>query len=230
MHYLSFYCAGGATPPLRRLTETCFCEETDISRKGERTVDEKEKQTPSQSFCLYLHDLVYMLCAVMVIFMLLFRIVVVSGPSMNSTLIDGDLLLLLSNSLYRTPAYGDVVVAAKDTFDNGKPIVKRVIATEGQTVDIDFEQGVVFVDGVMLTENYVNTPTNLYEGQEFPQTVEPGCVFLMGDNRNNSKDSRSLEIGQVDRRELLGKVLLLTFPGTDGGRFAQDFSRIGLVK
>lgn len=198
--------------------------------KGESTVEEKEKQTPGQSLCLYLHDLVYMLCTVMVIFMLLFRIVVVSGPSMNATLIDGDLLLLLSNSLYHNPAYGDVVVAAKDTFDDGKPIVKRVIATEGQTVDIDFEQGVVYVDGVMLNESYVNTPTNLYEGQDFPQTVQPGCVFLMGDNRNNSKDSRSWEIGQVDRRELLGKVLLLAVPGTDHGKFAMQLSRIGLVK
>lgn len=201
-----------------------------IFRKGENAVEEKEKQTPSQALCLYLHDLVYMLCAVMVIFMLLFRIVVVSGPSMNATLIDGDLLLLLSNSIYRNPAYGDVVVAAKDAFDDGKPIVKRVIATEGQTVDIDFEQGVVYVDGVLLNESYVNTPTNLYEGVEFPQTVQPGCVFLMGDNRNNSKDSRSWEIGQVDRRELLGKVLLLAVPGTEHGKFAMQLSRIGLVK
>lgn len=188
-----------------------------------------EKLNWKQNVSLYLHDCVYMLCAILIVFMLLFRVIVVSGPSMNSTLWNGDLLLLLSNSVYREPQRGDVVVAAKHSFDNGKPIVKRVIALEGQTVDIDFQEGLVYVDGVLLHEDYINTPTNLWEGEVFPVTVKPGCVFVMGDNRNNSKDSRSLEIGQIDKRELMGKALFLFLPASPTGS-GFDFSRIGVVK
>lgn len=189
---------------------------------------DKEKLTWKQNVSLYLHDCVYMLCTILVVFMLLFRVIVVSGPSMNQTLLNGDLLLLLSNSLYREPKAGDVVVAAKAGFDNGKPIVKRVIALEGQTVDIDFQEGLVYVDGVLLHEDYINTPTNLWEGEVFPVTVKPGCVFVMGDNRNNSKDSRSLEIGQIDKRELMGKAFFLFLPASAQGGF--DFSRIGVIR
>ena len=96
-------------------------------------------------------------------------------------------------------------------------------------MDMDFENGIVYVDGLPLEEDYTNTLTNLDEGAVFPQIVEENCVFVMGDNRNNSKDSRSLEIGQVDKREILGKVALILFPGTDGGSQKRDFQRIGKV-
>ena len=170
-----------------------------------------------------------MLSVVLVLFLVFFRIIVVSGPSMKRTLLDGDYLLLYSNLFYRQPQRGDVVVVSKQSYDNGKPIVKRVIATEGQIVDMDFDNGIVYVDGLPLEEDYINTPTNLDEGQIFPQIVEDGCVFVMGDNRNHSKDSRSTEIGQVDKREILGRVALLLLPGTDGGGEARDYSRIGMV-
>lgn len=197
---------------------------------SEKTASADSRPDWKQNLTLYLHDIVHMLSVTLIVFMLLFRIVVVSGPSMNRTLLNGDLLLLLSNSLYRDPQPGDVVVAAKDSFDNGKPIVKRVIALEGQTVDINFEAGLVYVDDVLLQEDYINTPTNLWEGMDFPVTVEPGCVFVMGDNRNNSKDSRSPEIGQIDKRELLGKVLLLAVPAADPETRSRDLTRIGVVK
>ena len=177
----------------------------------------------------YFHDLIYSLAAVMIVFLLVFRIIVVSGPSMKMTLLDGDYLLLVSNLFYKHPKAGDIVVASKKSFDDGKPIVKRVIATEGQIVDMNFELGIVYVDGFPLTEDYINTPTNLYEGVHFPLIVEEGCVFVMGDNRNHSKDSRSLEIGLVDTREILGKVVLLMFPGTDEGTYTRDFDRIGVI-
>lgn len=190
----------------------------------------EEKPDWKESVVLYLHDLIYMMAVVLVIFLFAFRIIVVSGGSMRTTLRDGDYLLLLSNVFYREPKYGDIVVVSKESFDNGKPIVKRVIATEGQTVDIDFQQGIVYVDGEPLSESYVNTPTNIKEGVAFPIEVESGCVFVMGDNRNDSKDSRSPEIGQVDCREILGKAFLIIFPGTDEGTVSRDLRRIGVLK
>ena len=188
-----------------------------------------EEQGFEKSLVQYLHDVVGMLSVIMILFLVFFRIIVVSGPSMKQTLLDGDYLLLVSNLFYREPQKGDVVVLSKQSYDNGKPIVKRVIATEGQIVDMDFENGLVYVDGYPLEEDYTNTMTNLDEGAVFPQIVEEGCVFVMGDNRNNSKDSRSLEIGQVDKREILGKVALLLFPGTDGGTQRRDMQRVGKV-
>ena len=180
-----------------------------------------------QNVVLYLHDLLHMMLFMIAVFLVAFRIIVVSGPSMYDTLLDGDYILLLSNVFYHNPQYGDIVVASKESFDDGKPIIKRVIATEGQMVDIDFAQGIVYVDGVALQEDYTYTPTNVEEGMQFPLIVEDGCVFLMGDNRNGSLDSRSTQIGMVDKRELLGKALFLMLPGTDPGAFSPDYSRIG---
>ncbi len=190
----------------------------------------EEKLTWQQSVVMYMHDLLYMLITIMVLFLLVFRVIVVSGSSMYATLIDGDYLLLVSNLFYGKPQYGDIIVASKDGFDDGAPIIKRVIATEGQTVDIDFELGVVYVNGEALQEDYTYTPTNLDEGTVFPLTVEPNCVFAMGDNRNRSRDSRSPEIGQIDKREILGKAIYLFLPGTDEGHAGPDFERMGAIK
>lgn len=198
--------------------------------RNEQEISQKERQTANSNvFVSYLHDLVTLIAGVLLVFSLLFRVVIVSGPSMNSTLVDGDWLLLLGNVMYREPQYGDVIVASKDGFDDGKPIIKRVIATEGQVVDIDFAAGIVYVDGEALEEPYTLTATNLDEGVDFPLTVEEGCLFVMGDNRNWSKDSRSPEIGLVDKREILGKALFLFFPGNDGGNVERNFNRIGVL-
>ena len=186
--------------------------------------------TWQQNVALYLHDLVYMLAIVMILLMLFFRIIIVDGPSMQNTLQNGDYMLLISNMFYHDYQYGDVVVVSKHTYDDGKPIVKRVIATEGQIVDIDFDQGIVYVDGLPLEEPYISTLTKLREGAEFPQIVEEGCVFVLGDNRMNSRDSRYPRIGQVDTREVLGKVAFILFPGTGYNSTQRDFSRIGAVK
>ena len=148
---------------------------------------------------------------------------------MNNTLTHGDYLLLINNVFYKNPQQGDIIVAAKDSFKYGEPIIKRVIATEGQWVDIDFEAGVVYVNGTALEESYVNTPTNLYEGVDFPLQVDSGCVFVMGDNRNESKDSRSPEIGQIDKREILGRAIFLFLPGADSVTGELNFKRIGVL-
>ena len=148
---------------------------------------------------------------------------------MNMTLVDGEYLLLVNNIFYVEPEQGDIIVASKDTFKNGEPIIKRVIATEGQWVDIDFETGIVYVNGNPLDEPYTNTPTNLDEGVSFPLMVDDGCVFALGDNRNSSKDSRSLEIGQIDKREILGRAIFLFLPGNDPVTEKKSFDRIGAL-
>ena len=183
-----------------------------------------------ESVMLYLHDAVYLMITVLLLFLVVFRIIIVSGGSMKMTLLDGDYLLLLNNVFYQEPERGDVVVISKESFDNGSPIVKRVIATEGQTVDIDFEDGIVYVDGIPQEEPYINTPTFQSWGTEFPLTVEENCIFVLGDNRGISRDSRDPVIGQVDTREVLGKALFLFFPGTDLEQTERNYDRIGVIK
>ena len=192
---------------------------------------EKENVTWQQSLLLYLHDLIYMLSAIMIVFLLLFRMVVVSGPSMYSTLWDGDWLLVLSNAFYHNPEKGDIIIASKQSYNDGEPIVKRVIATEGQKVDIDFEAGIVYVNDVALEEDYTYTMTNIEEGMAFPLIVSEGCVFAMGDNRNRSRDSRYPDIGLIDKREILGKAVFLIYPGVGEDPFGgpRDYDRIGVL-
>lgn len=178
-----------------------------------------------------LHDIVYILAFVTLFFVFVVRIVSVSGSSMYPTLVDRDYVGLLSNVFYDDDDIesGDIVVALAPEFDD-EPIVKRVIATAGQTVDIDFDQGIVYVNDVALEEDYINelTYTQFYDrGVTFPLTVEPGHVFLLGDNRNKSSDSRLATIGQVDTRYILGKVVFLMLPGFDEETQQRDLGRIG---
>lgn len=211
--------------------------EFNLEERLSKTADEplvkvkrrRQKMTWQRSLLTYLHDLVFLLATIIVVFLLVFRVVVVSGRSMNNTLYDGDYLLLLSNMFYSNPEQGDIIVASKDSFKDGAPIVKRIIATEGQTVDIDFDRGVVIVDGKELDEPYTRTLTTRDEGMDFPQTVPEGCVFVLGDNRDDSKDSRHMDIGFIRNEEIMGKVIFLFFPGTNYGQHSQDFGRIGAV-
>lgn len=197
------------------------------NRKREKKKD--EKLSWDKSIVLYLHDIAYLLALIVVVLLLVFRVVVVSGSSMYDTLLNGDMLLLLSNTFYTDPQQGDIVVLSKESFDGGAPIVKRIIATEGQTVDIDFEAGVVYVDGSPLDEPYAHTPTNTHGGTMFPLTVEEGCVLVLGDNRNESRDSRYTEIGQIDEREILGKAIFLMVPGAGEYGIEKNYSRIGAL-
>ena len=190
----------------------------------------EEKLTWQQSLVLYMHDLVYMLIAIILLFLLVFRVIIVSGDSMNSTLIDGDYLLLTSSFLYRNPQQGDIIVASKESFDDGAAIIKRGIATEGQIVDIDFDNGIVYVDGLPIDEPYINNLTTRQEGVLFPLRVEEGCIFVLGDNRAVSKDSRHPEIGLVDTRQILGKAIFLMLPGVDELTGQRDFDRTGAIQ
>ena len=190
---------------------------------------EKEPRSWQQSVLLYVHDLMCMLLVVMLLFLVVFRVILVTGDSMFTTLWDGDYLLLVSELFCSDPEPGDIVVISKASFDNGSPIVKRVIATQGQTVDIDFESGTVYVDGQALREPYIHNETTNEEGTVFPLTVAENCIFVLGDNRAVSLDSRSPQIGQIDRREVLGKAICLMIPGTHHGQLLPDYSRIGAV-
>lgn len=153
------------------------------------------------------------ICVILFIFFV--RIIDVSGTSMNPTLINGD-KMLVSDLFYR-PKAGDVVVFKTDNYDPNKALVKRIIATEGQEINIDFENGIVYVDGDPIQEDYINELTNTKLDFIGPQTVPEGCVFVMGDNRNASTDSRKKEIGMVDERMILGRVYCVIFPLTELG-------------
>lgn len=135
---------------------------------------------------------------------------------MLPTLQDKDRLIV--SYLFYTPKNGDIVIVNCDNPALDKVIVKRVIATAGQTVDIDFATGDVKVDGTQLKEDYIKDLTRLDEGgHNYPVTVPEGCIFVMGDNRMNSKDSRSPEVGFVPLDDVLGKVVLRVFPFTSIG-------------
>lgn len=186
-----------------------------------------------------LHDLVNILAVLTVVFVFFFRLVGVSGESMIPTFYDKDYLILESNFLYKNVRSGDIIVMNVEADGISGPIVKRVIATEGQTVDIDFQTGEVSVDGKILIEPYIYEPTyESYEsyglGMEYPVTVPKGQIFVMGDDRNHSADSRYSPIGCVSTDRVLGKVLFLVFPGRQTDVYGnvigkRDFSRIGVV-
>ena len=178
--------------------------------------DASQKKEEGRDLYEWTQALVCSVLAVVLLFTFVVRLIGVDGHSMVPTLQDGDRLLVL-NSLWDSDyEYGDIVVLRKESFLE-EPIVKRVIATEGQTVDIDFASGSVYVDGELLEEDYINEPTYVDEGTQFPLTVPEGSIFVMGDNRNHSSDSRSSDLGTVDTRYVIGKAVFLLFPGADEG-------------
>ena len=188
----------------------------------------EEKRLPGQDVYEWVQALVCSVLTVVMLFTFAVRLIGVDGHSMVPTLQHTDRLVVLSPILYHDYKAGDIVVLRKDTFLE-EPIVKRVIATEGQTVDIDFVSGAVYVDGELLEEDYINEPTYVEEGTEFPLTVPEGSIFVMGDNRNHSSDSRSSDLGTVDTRYVIGKAVVLAFPGKDETTEKREFARIGWI-
>ncbi len=153
--------------------------------------------------------LVVSLTAIILLFTFVVRLIGVDGSSMYPTLHDRDKVFM--SDLFYTPHKGDIVVLTKTSFIDG-PIVKRIIATGGDTVDIDFSTGEVRVNGEALEEPYINELTHNPIDMTFPQTVPEGSVFVMGDNRNRSSDSRDTRLGMVDERYILGHVLTRILP------------------
>ena len=166
------------------------------------------------------------LFTVTIVFSLFFRTASVSGVSMEETLNEGDKFIM--STWWTSPKQGDVVVINAnesvtigddgrlvDGIGMNRLIVKRIIATEGQTVDFDFQRGIVYVDGEVYNESYISGLTHLDEGaftDRYPITVPKGYVFVMGDNRRNSLDSRSKELGYVSVDNIEGKVLWRIYP------------------
>ena len=154
--------------------------------------------------------LIVALIICVVFFAFFVRIIDVVGTSMNPTLNNSDKMLV--SGLFYKPKVGDVVVFKKDEYNPNKALVKRVIAVAGQEINIDFDRGIVYIDGQPIQEDYIAELTKTKEDFIGPKTVPEGCVFVMGDNRNMSTDSRKTEIGMVDTRLILGKAYMVIYP------------------
>ena len=189
-----------------------------------------EQKTLSQyiysEVCDWAETFAVALAILVAVFLFAVRYVTVDGTSMTNTLQNKDRLIIVNG--YGNYKTGDIVVVRVP--GQAEPYIKRVIATEGQTVDIDFETGEVSVDGTVLQEDYINALTTVDGGVHFPLTVAEGCIFVLGDNRGISKDSRYPDVGQIDKREVLGKAIFLMYPGTDDGTYPREFDRVGAIQ
>ena len=194
---------------------------SDENQTPEQTPQEK-KSSPKLDLYYWTQALVMVLILLILICTLVGRVIGVVGSSMVPTLHDGDMLLL--QSLGYTPKQGDVVVLRKPGFpappQDTAPIVKRVIAVGGQHVRVDYDAGAVYVDGVALDEPYIlEHMTDHYspEMNVLDITVPQGSIYVLGDNRNHSSDSRHEALGTVDCRYVLGRVLGVIWPLSDFG-------------
>lgn len=169
-----------------------------------------------------------LICGVL-IFIFVGRTIGVEGSSMVDTLRNRDRVVMYN--LFYTPQKGDIVVFQSKTEErfHDVPLVKRVIAAAGDTIDINFNTGDVTVNGEVIFEPYIHTMTTLSEGFEGPVTIPEGYVFVMGDNRNSSVDSRDSDVGLVDTRFILGRVFFLLIPG-DNPEQPRDWSRFGGIR
>lgn len=180
--------------------------------------EEAPPRRPGSDLFEWLQMFLGCVLAAIVLFNCLARLTLVDGSSMDDTLQHGELMLIWA--LGYQPKQGDIVVLNKtaqvtDELLHSRAIVKRVVATGGQTVDIDYGAGLVYVDGVPLDEPYIKEemfrPTHPMM-QETHWEVPEGSIFVMGDNRNHSTDSRHQQLGPVDEDYVLGKVVLALWP------------------
>lgn len=192
-------------------------EQTEQSREGgqqgeaQTGAQARKAATPGRELYMNVRFLAVLMSVLILAFTFVARIVVVSGPSMEDTLHGGDVVLVWA--LGYTPRHGDVVVVTQRTFQEDS-IIKRVIALEGQTVDIDYDTGTVYVDGQALEEDYIREQMRVPSYGEGINhvTVPEGCCFVMGDNRNQSADSRYPDIGIIDERCVIGRSMFVLFP------------------
>lgn len=176
-----------------------------VPEEGAEEEPEEEKPTLTKALVEIVSVIATSVITIMLLFTFVFRIVGVVGESMEQTLHENDWLLVSAHS-YR-PERGDIIIITQPNGFDDEPIVKRIIAVGGDTLDIDFTTAEVFVNGKKLNETYLNTPTTEDEGAwKYPLKIPEGKVFVMGDNRQHSTDSRSTMIGLIDTRYILGQV------------------------
>lgn len=215
--------------PPEELFQDGFTLVTDIEEEiSEHEREPKEKQPLKNEIFEWLDVICVAVISVVVIFSLVFRIATISGDSMLNTLIGennhtgtvGD-KVIITNFNYE-PQNGDIVVVSRNAENtveaqqrSDEPIIKRVIAVGGQTVDINFETGTVYVDGMALDEPYISSKTDDKYDVDFPLYVPKGYIFVLGDNRGASLDSRTSSIGEnglIDTRYVLGHAVYRIFP------------------
>lgn len=203
--------AEGSAPEIEAVEENEI--EPEINDESGEQEDTQKPQTKKERIAFPLYDMASVVgtavIAIMVVFAFFFRFVGVVGPSMQPTLFENDWLAVAA--VPKTPAAGDVVIVTQpNAFD--EPIVKRVVATEGQTIDI--RDGHVYIDGELLVETYIapDVMTEREDLDNYPLTVPEGSVFVMGDNRPHSTDSRSSAIGLIDSNYILGRVSFRLMP------------------
>ncbi|MCI5499692.1 MAG: signal peptidase I [Clostridiales bacterium] len=210
-------------PPSQE-TDAQESETQDAANDGQEAKEEEKKKRPGAfgaDLFAWLQALTFALVLLLVVFTFFGRLIGVNGHSMDPTLNHQDMLFL--QSIAYEPKQGDVVVLHKDFGDITYPIVKRVIAVGGQTVEINYNTSTVYVDGQPLDEPYILEPMVPPDGVYNQSTyweVPEGSIFVMGDNRNNSSDSRDSRLGPVDEDYVLGRAICTVLP----------FQHISLVK
>lgn len=170
------------------------------------------KKTRSVPFAVYsaVSTLIICVMCVFVLFTFIFRTVTVDGNSMNPGLADGE-KIIISNFLY-TPDYGDIIVISRDAGKE-EALIKRVVALGGDEINIDFETHLITVNGRVITEKYRVTEPISHKGDvDFPVRVPEGCVFVLGDNRNDSRDSRFSDVGFIAADDIGGRAICRLSP------------------
>lgn len=200
---------GGASAEMTGISDKTEKKKTAAKKKSGHAKEEKGPSKFIEGIYDWTSALLTAVVVVVIVMTFCFRMVDVDGSSMMNTLQDGDRVII--TGLDYEPRVGDVVVISHGV-ELDKTIVKRIIAVGGQTVDIDFDTGEVMVDGIVLDEPYILGETTVSADVEFPLTVTEGTVFVLGDNRVISKDSRYAEVGLIDVNNIIGEVQLRVYP------------------